>query len=149
MSTFPKSCRPIARLFLGLAIPAALLAGCAQAPQQSRSEQAQYTACRREVDRVVVQQNAGALSQVNDESSPYGGGSSLSDTTNRLSILHQRDDMMGDCLNHLDSQPVDTGSATAYPKAAPVSAPVTPPPPDLAGPTSNDLTQPPVLTPSN
>jgi hypothetical protein len=149
MSRSPLFTRPVVRLLAGLALPMALLAGCAEAPQATRSEQAQYNACRQQVDRVVVQQNQDMLSQIDPVSSPYGASSTLTGATNALVIRHQRDDMMGDCLKHLDSQPVNTGSTSAYPSAVASPAPVTPPPADLAGPTGSDLTKPPVLPPSN
>jgi len=149
MSHSPRSFSPVARMLVSLALPAAVLVGCAQAPQQTRSEQAQYNACRQQVDRVVVQQNQDLLSQPDPVSSPFSGSSTLMSNTNDSVIEHQRDGMMNDCLNHLDTQPVNTGSTSAYPTRAVEKAPVTPPPADLAEPTGTDLSAPPVLSPSN
>ncbi|WP_284944773.1 hypothetical protein [Acidisoma cladoniae] len=148
MSQSPRPFRPLARMLLGLAVPA-LLVSCAQAPQETRSEQAQYNACREQVDRVVVRQNQDILSQPDPVSSPYSGSSILMANTNTNVVRHERDGMMSDCLNHLDSQPVNTGSTSAYPGNVVATAPVTPAPADLAEPTGSDLTAPPIVSPAN
>jgi hypothetical protein len=148
MSHSPRPVLTLARMLVGLALPALLL-GCAQAPQESRSEQTQYNACREQVDRVVVQQNQDLLSQPDPVSSPYSGSSILEGSTNTDVIQHQRDGMMSDCLNHLDTQPENTGSTSAYPSAVVSKAPVMPAPADLAEPTGSDLTAPPVVSPTN
>jgi hypothetical protein len=128
-----------------LALPLALLAGCAEAPQQSRSEQAQYDACHRQADTIVSHENVDALSQNDPISSPYASTSILTNSTNNLSIEHERQDVMNDCLHHLDSNAPNAGLVTATPAAATAVAPITPPPADLAGPTGSDLTKPPIL----
>ncbi len=137
--------RSVAPGFAALALPLVLLAACAEAPQQTRSEQAQYDACHRQADTIVAHENVDALSQNDPISSPYGSTSILTNSTNDLSIEHQREDVMNDCLHHLDSSAPNTGVVTASPAAAAVAAPVGPPPPDLAGPTGSDLTKPPIL----
>jgi hypothetical protein len=152
MSIPPRSHRsPLRSAASGLAafaLPLALLAGCTEAPQQSRSEQAQYDACHRQADTIVSHENVDALSQNDPISSPYAATSILTNSTSDLSIEHEREDVMNDCLHHLDSSAPNTGVVTATPAAAPVEAPVGPPPPDLAGPTGSDLSKPPILPPS-
>jgi hypothetical protein len=98
-------------------------------------------------DRVVEHANVDALSQADPISSPFGSTSVLSNQTSNLSIEHQRQDIMSDCLRHYDSTAPNTGVVTATPGAAIASQPVTPAPADLAGPTGSDLSKPPVLTP--
>jgi hypothetical protein len=131
-----------------LALPLGLLVACAEAPQQSRSEQAQYDACHRIADRVVTQANADALAQNDPISSPYAATSILPNSTNALSIEHQRQDIMTDCLRHLDTQPANAGNVTATPNSGATGQPITPPPANLAEPTGNDLTKPPILPPA-
>jgi hypothetical protein len=136
------------RNLLTLALPLALLAGCAEAPQQSRSEQAQYDACHRQADAIVTHQNVDVLSQNDPIGSPYAATSILPNATAGLSIEHERQDVMNDCLHHLDSNASNTGVVSANPAAAAAEAPVAPPPPDLAGPTGSDLSKPPILPPA-
>ncbi len=152
MSILPRLHRPRLRSaapgLAALALPLALLAGCAEAPQQSRSEQAQYDACHRQADTIVSHENVDALSQNDPISSPYGVTSILTNSTDNLSIEHEREDVMNDCLHHLDSNAPNTGVVTATPATATVATPIPPPPADLAGPTGSDLTKPPILPPS-
>lgn len=136
---------PVLRLPV-LLLPLALLAACQEAPQQSRSEQALYDACHRMADHVVERANVDALAQADPTSSPFGGTSVLTNQTDKLSIEHQRQDLMADCLRHYDSSAPNTGVVTATPSITVKSAPVTPPPADLAGPSGSDLTKPPILT---
>lgn len=141
----PIRLRPgLARLPL-LALPLALLAGCAEAPQQSRSEQAQYDACHRMADRIVEQANVDALSQTDPTNSPFAANSVLNIQTSRLSIEHQRQDIMADCMRHFNSRAPNQGIVTATPAAATASEALPPPPADLAGPAGSDLTKPPIL----
>ncbi|MBW4022941.1 MAG: hypothetical protein HIU92_07320 [Proteobacteria bacterium] len=130
-----------------LALPLALLAACAEAPQQTRSEQAQYEACHRQADQIVERANVNLLNQQDPISSPYAAASILPSSTTNLSIEHQREQVMNDCLHHLDSSAPNVGDVTATPSAARVQAPITAPPSNLAGPTGNDLTKPPILPP--
>lgn len=132
-----------------LALPLLLLASCAEAPQQSRSEQAQYDACHRQADQIVEHGNVDALAdnQFDPISSPYASTSVLTNSTDNLSIEHEREDVLNDCLHHFNSLPANAGVVTATPPAAPVAAPVAPPPADLAEPTGGDLTKPPILPP--
>ncbi len=132
-----------------LVLPLGLLAACAEAPQQSRSEQSQYDACHRIADQVVTHANADALAQNDPISSPYAATSVLPNSTNALAIEHQRQDIMTDCMRHLDSQPANVGDVTATPQGGATGQPITPPPADLAGPTGNDLTKPPILPPAH
>jgi hypothetical protein len=130
-----------------LALPLILLA-CAEAPQQTRSEQAQYNACHLQADQIVQRANVNVLFQPEEINTPYAANAVVPDTTNNLSVEHEREDVMNDCLHHLDSLAPNTGVVTATPAAATPEAPVTPPPPDLAGPTGSDLTKPPILPPA-
>jgi len=132
--------------FSGLLLPLMLLGACTEAPQQSRSEQALYDACHRMADRVVEHANVDALAQADPTSSPFGGTSVLTNQTSKLSIEHQRQDLMADCMRHYDSSAPNTGVVTATPEAPAASQPIPPPPADLAGPTGSDLTKPPILT---
>lgn len=141
----PDCRRPILGRLPLLLLPLGLLAACAEAPQQSRSEQALYDACHRMADRVVEQANVDALSQADPTSSPFGSTSILTNQTSKLSIEHQRQDIMSDCLRHYDSTAPNAGVVTATPGAAVARPPVTPPPADLAGPSGSDLTKPPIL----
>jgi hypothetical protein len=132
-----------------LALPLGLLVACAQAPQQSRSEQAQFDACHRIADQVVSQANADALAQNDPISSPFGATSILPNSTNRLAIEHQRQDVMSDCMRHLDVAPANVGSITATPQQGGATGqPITPPPADLAEPSGSDLSKPPILPPA-
>ncbi|GAB0113301.1 hypothetical protein [Acidisoma sp. C75] len=131
-----------------LALPLILLAGCAEAPQQSKSEQSQYDACHRMADRIVKQANVASLSQGDPYSSPFAATSVLPTTTDNLSIEHQREQIMNDCMHHYDSYAPNQGVVTATPGSPVVSQPVPPPPADLAGPTGSDLTKPPILPPA-
>ncbi|HTI01726.1 MAG TPA: hypothetical protein VL752_12340 [Acidisoma sp.] len=142
----PACRRPVLGWLPMLVLPLGLLAGCAEAPQQSRSEQALYDACHRMADRVVEHANVDALSQADPTSSPFGVTSVLTNQTSKLSIEHQRQDIMADCLRHYDSTAPNTGVVTATPGAPIVSQPTPPPPADLAGPSGSDLTKPPILT---
>lgn len=137
----------IARLTV-LVLPLGLLAACAEATPQSRSEQAQYDACHRIADQVVTHANADALAQSDPTSSPFAATSTLPNSTNTLAIEHQRQDVMSDCMRHMDTQPANVGDITATPKAGATGQPITPPPADLAGPTGSDLTKPPILAPA-
>lgn len=137
--------RPVVNRLTVLLLPLSLLAACAEAPQQSRSEQALYDACHRMADRVVEHANVDALSQADPTSSPFGSTSVLTNQTSKLSIEHQRQDIMSDCLRHYDSTAPNTGVVTATPGAPIASQPVTPPPADLAGPSGSDLSKPPIL----
>jgi hypothetical protein len=141
----PSRARSVAPKLAALVLPMALLAACAEAPQQTRSEQAQYDACHRQADDIVAHANVDALSQSDPTSSPYAATSILPNITNKLSIEHQREDIMNDCLRHLDSSAPNSGVVTANPTAGRTGAPITPPPADLAGPTGSDLTKPPIL----
>ena len=140
--------RSISSGLAALALPLVLLAGCAEAPQQSRSEQAVYDACHRQADQIVGRANVNVLTQLDDTSTPYAANSVVPDTTSRLSVEHEREDVMNDCLHHYDSSAPNTGNVTATPTAAAPEAPITPPPPNLAGPTGSDLTKPPILAPA-
>lgn len=133
-----------------LALPLGLLSACAEAPQQSRSEQAQYEACRSIADRVVTNGNADALAQTQNSAinSPYSSTSILGTITNSLNLQHQHQDVMDDCMRHIDTQPANVGVITATPQVGVSSQPVPPPPADLAGPTGSDLTKPPILPPA-
>ncbi|MCB8879304.1 hypothetical protein ACELLULO517_03590 [Acidisoma cellulosilytica] len=131
-----------------LALPLGLLAACAEAPQQSRSEQSQYDACHRIADQVVTHANADALAQSDPTSSPFAATSTLPNSTNALAIEHQRQDVMTDCMRHLDTQPANVGDITATPQGGATGQPITPPPADLAEPTGSDLTKPPILPPA-
>jgi hypothetical protein len=97
---------------------------------------------------VVTQSNADALAQSDPISSPYAATSILPNSTTALAIEHQRQDLMADCMRHLDSAPANVGTVTATPKAGATGQPITPPPADLAGPTGSDLTKPPILPPA-
>ncbi len=108
--------RPRMGALAALAVPLGLLAACVEAPQQSRSEQAQYNACHRIADRVVTQANADALAQNDPISSPYGATSILPNPPNALAIEHQRQDIMDDCLRHIDTQRANVGVVTATPQ---------------------------------
>jgi hypothetical protein len=88
------------------------------------------------------------LSQADPISSPYASTSILTNSTDDLSIEHEREDVMNDCLHHLDSSAPNTGVVTANPAPAPAAAPIAPAPADLAGPTGSDLTKPPILPPA-
>lgn len=143
----PAFRRPILSRLPLLLLPLGLLAACAEAPQQSRSEQALYDACHRMTDRVVEHANVDALSQADPTSSPFGSTSILTNQTNKLSIEHQRQDLMADCLRHYDSTAPNVGVVTATPSATVASPPITPAPADLAGPSGSDLSKPPILTP--
>lgn len=136
---------PFARL-PALLLPLSLLAACAEAPQQSRSEQALYDACHRMADRVVERANVDALAQADPTNSPFGGTSILTNQTSRLSIEHQRQDIMANCMRHYDSSAPNKGVVTATPTATVTDQAVPPPPADLAGPSGSDLTKPPILT---
>jgi hypothetical protein len=127
------------------ALASLTLAACTPAQQPTRSEQAQYDACRRHADLVTTRQNRDILSQNDPISSPYGGDSTLQGTTDTLSIQHERQDLLDECLNHLDSQPPNAGTISAYPAAAKPAPAVAAPPADLAGPNTSDLARPPVL----
>jgi hypothetical protein len=127
------------------ALASLTLAACTPAQQPTRSEQAQYDACRRHADLVTTRQNRDILSQNDPISSPYAGDSTLQGTMNTLSVQHERQDLLDDCLNHLDTQPSNPGTVSAYPAATTSAAPVTAPPADLAGPNTSDLARPPVL----
>ena len=146
--------RPAARrlrpTLAALVLPLAMLAACAEAPQQTRSEQSQYDACHRQADQIVEHENVDALAttQADPISSPYAATSILTNSTNNLSVEHEREDVMNNCLHHYDSSAPNGGDVTATPAAAAPEAPVTPPPPDLAGPTGSDLTKPPILAPA-
>lgn len=142
----PVHRRPVLSRLPVLLLPLGLLAACAEAPQQSRSEQALYDACHRMADRVVEHANVDALSQADPTSSPFAGTSTLTHQTSTLSIEHQRQDVMDDCLRHYDSSAPNVGVVTATPAASVASQPITPPPADLAGPSGSDLTKPPILT---
>lgn len=138
--------RLIRAAFLALPVVAlAALGACTEAPQQSRSEQSQNTACREMADRIVKQNNVTALSQANLSTSPFAAGSTLTAATDQLSIEHQRQDILNDCLRHYDSYAPNQGAVTATPSAATKSEALPPPPADLAGPTGSDLTRPPIL----
>lgn len=130
---------------VALLLPLALLAGCTEAQQPTRSEQAQYEACHRQADQIVSHANVDALSQSDPISSPYAATSILPNATNTLSIEHQRQDIMNDCMRHYDTSATNAGVVTATPSGGASAAPVTPPPADLAGPTGSDLTKPPIL----
>jgi hypothetical protein len=134
----------------GLALPLILLGACTEAPQQTRSEQATYDACHRQADQIVEHENVDALADTQGDpvSSPYAATSVLTNATDDLSVEHEREDVMNNCLHHYDSLAPNTGDVTASPAAAAPEAPVAPPPPDLAGPTGNDLTKPPILPPA-
>jgi hypothetical protein len=132
---------------LGSILPLVLLAACAEAPQQTRSEASQYDACHRQADQIVEHGNVDALSQTDPVSSPYGAASVLTTPISDLSVEHEREDVMNDCLHHLDSSAANTGEVTATPAAVAAEPPVTPPPADLAGPSGSDLTKPPILPP--
>jgi hypothetical protein len=142
--------RSLSPSLAALALPLVVLAACAEAPQQTRSEQSQYDACHRQADQIVEHGNADTLSssQFDPISSPYASTSVLTSSTDNLSVEHEREDVMNDCLHHYDSLAPNTGDVTATPAPAAVEAPVTPPPPNLAGPTGSDLTKPPILAPS-
>ena len=135
---------------VAIALPLALLGACAEAPQQTRSEQSVYDACHRQADQIVEHENVDALADTQSDpvSSPYAATSVLTNSTDNLSVEHQREDVMNDCLHHYDSLAPNTGEVTASPTAATAEAPVTPPPPDLAGPTGGDLSKPPILPPN-
>ena len=135
--------------FAALALPLVLLGACAEAPQQTRSEQSSYDACHRQADQIVEHENVDALAntQADPISSPYAATSILTNSTDNLSVEHEREDVMNNCLHHYDSLAPNTGDVTASPAAAAPEAPVTPPPPNLAGPTGSDLTKPPILPP--
>ncbi len=145
-STALRSIRPG---LTAIALPLVLLGACAEAPQQTRSEQSQYDACHRQADQIVEHENVDALavSEADPVSSPYAATSILTNSTDNLSVEHEREDVMNDCLHHYDSLAPNTGDVTATPAAAAPEAPVTPPPPNLAGPTGSDLTKPPNLPP--
>jgi hypothetical protein len=147
MTTIPslRRLRPRSGALAAVVLPLGLLAACAEAPQQSRSEQAQYDTCHRIADQVVSHANADALAQNDPISSPYAATSILPNSTNDLSIEHQRQDVMADCLRHIDTQPANVGDVTATPQGGVSSEPITPPPADLAEPTGNDLSKPPSL----
>jgi hypothetical protein len=147
MSILPRLLHPIAPRLMVLTLPLVLLAACAEAPQQTRSEQSQYDACHRQADQIVEHGNADTLNQADPISSPYAASSILMTSTNGLSVEHEREDVMNDCLHHLDSLAPNTGEVTASPAVAAPGAPVTPPPANLAGPTDNDLAKPPILSP--
>jgi hypothetical protein len=142
--------RSILPSLAALALPLVLLAGCAEAPQQTRSEQSQYDACHRQADQIVEHGNVDALAntQADPISSPYAATSILTNSTDNLSVEHEREDVMNDCLHHLDSSAPNTGVVTANPAPAPAAAPIAPAPADLAGPTGSDLTKPPILPPA-
>ena len=130
-----------------LTLPVLLLAACAEAPQQTRSEQAQYDACHAQADQIVEHENVDTLSQADPISSPYAATSILTNSTDNLSVEHQREDVMNDCLHRSDSLAPNAGVVSATPAAAVPVAPVAAPPPDLAGPSGNDLSKPPILPP--
>ncbi|WP_419760463.1 hypothetical protein [Acidisoma sp.] len=143
----PKALRSMTPRLAALTLPLVLLAACAEAPQQSRSEQSSYDACHRQADQIVEHENVNALTETQADpiSSPYSTTSILTNSTDNLSVEHEREDVMNDCLRHYDSSAPNTGSVTATPAAAVPEAPVAPPPPNLAGPTGSDLTKPPIL----
>ena len=132
-----------------LALPLLMLAACAEAPQLTRREQSSYDACHRQADQIVEHENVDALSNTDADpiSSPYAATSILTNSTDNLSVEHEREDVMNNCLHHYDSLAPNTGTVTASPAAAAPEPPVTPPPPNLAGPTGGDLTKPPILAP--
>jgi hypothetical protein len=90
----PRAIRSIAPSLAALALPLVLLAACAEAPQQTRSDQATYDACHRQADQIVENENVNtlAVSQSDPISSPYGATSVLTNSTNNLSVEHQRED---------------------------------------------------------
>jgi hypothetical protein len=143
------ACRSIPPSLAALALPLLMLAACAEAPQQTRSEQSSYDACHRQADQIVEHENVDALSNTDADpiSSPYAATSILTNSTDNLSVEHEREDVMNNCLHHYDSLAPNTGTVTASPAAAAPEPPVTPPPPNLAGPTGGDLTKPPILAP--
>jgi len=96
----------------------------------------------------VTHANVDALAQADPVSSPFGATSVLPNATNALSIEHQRQDIMDDCMRHLDTGPANVGAITATPQGGATGQPITPPPADLAEPTGSDLTKPPILPPS-
>jgi hypothetical protein len=142
-------CRSFPPGLAALALPLVLLAACAEAPQQSRSEQSAYDACHRQADQIVEHENVDALAQTTSDpiSSPFAATSILTNSTDNLSVEHEREDVMNDCLHHYDSLAPNTGNVTATPAAGAPEAPIAPPPPNLAGPTGSDLTKPPILPP--
>jgi hypothetical protein len=144
-----RAIRSIAPGLAALALPLVLLGACAEAPQQTRSDQATYDACHRQADQIVENENVNtlAVSQSDPISSPYGATSVLTNSTTDLSVEHEREDVMNNCLHHYDSLAPNAGDVTATPSAASVPAPVAPPPADLAGPTGSDLTKPPIMAP--
>jgi hypothetical protein len=87
------------------------------------------------------------MSQSDPISSPYGATSTLTNSMDNLSVEHEREDVMNNCMHHYDSLAPNAGDVTATPTAMEPAAPVAPPPPDLAGPTGSDLTKPPILSP--
>jgi hypothetical protein len=143
------ACRSIPPSLAALALPLLMLAACAEAPQQTRSEQSSYDACHRQADQIVEHENVDALSNTDADpiSSPYAATSILTNSTDNLSVEHEREDVMNNCLHHYDSLAPNTGTVTASPAAAAPEPPVAPPPPNLAGPTGGDLTKPPILAP--
>jgi hypothetical protein len=146
----PTPTRSITLSLAALALPLLLLGACAEAPQQTRSEQATYDACHRQADQIVEHENVDALAdtQADPISSPYAATSVLTNSTDDLSVEHEREDVMNNCLHHYDSLAPNAGVVSASPAAAAPEAPVAPPPPDLAGPTGSDLTKPPILPPA-
>ena len=141
--------RSIPPSFAVIALPLILLGACAEAPQQTRSEQSSYDACHRQADQIVEHENVDALADTQGDpiSSPYAATSILTNSTDDLSVEHEREDVMNNCLHHFDSLAPNTGNVTATPAAAVPAAPVAAPPPNLAGPTGGDLTKPPILPP--
>jgi len=132
-----------------VALPLILLGGCAEAPQQTHSDQATYDACHRQADQIVENENVGALSDTEADpiSSPYATTSVLTNATDNLSVEHEREDVMNNCLHHYDTLAPNMGDVTATPAAAAPEAPVAPPPANLAGPSGSDLTKPPIMPP--
>jgi hypothetical protein len=139
--------RSIPPRLAALALPLIVLGGCAEAPQQTRSEQSVYDACHRQADQIVEHENVDSLSdtQADPVSSPFAATSVLTNSTDNLSVEHEREDVMNNCLHHYDSLAPNSGDVTGSPQAGAVEAPVTAPPPNLAGPTGSDLSKPPIL----
>jgi hypothetical protein len=93
--------RSIPPSFAVIALPLILLGACAEAPQQTRSEQSSYDACHRQADQIVEHENVDALAdtQADPISSPYAATSILTNSTDDLSVEHEREDVMNNCLH--------------------------------------------------
>jgi hypothetical protein len=123
---------PVAAGLLGLLA----LAGCAQ-QSMTPEAQAALTACRSRADEIYLKQNRALMSERDQSYEPLSSTGTKGVTTEGLSGLYSRDQMVASCLNdagpasastYYGTAPINTqgGSAPpAQPQAPAPAAPVT------------------------